>query len=258
MLELNKLYTIKCEEGLLLLDDNSIDLIITSPPYNVNLGNENNNNKTYDIYNDNKDYNQYINWLVSIFKECYRVLKKGGRLCINIGDMNNGKFPTHSLLTYRLINELNYLSYTTIIWNKKHTSCRTAWGSYMKPSAPSFPQTFEYIIIFAKENLKLKEKRESDLKDFEFIKWSNPMWEINPETKQKFINHPAIFPEEIPLRLMKLFSYKNSIILDIFSGSGTTCKVAKENNRNWIGFDISENYNRIAYNRIYNIPKKLF
>lgn len=240
-----------CEKGLELLDADSIDLIITSPPYNVDLGNKNNNNKSYDNYLDNKDYTNYIDWLVIIFQKCHRVLKSGGRLCINIGDQNNGKIPTHSILTYRLCYELEFLPYTTIIWNKKHTSSRTAWGSWLSPSSPSFPQIFEYIIVFCKDSYKLLNRGETDLQKNEFIQWTNPIWEIRPETRQKQFNHPAMFPEEIPLRLMKMFSYKESIVLDIFSGLGTTCKVAKDNNRNYIGFEISETYVKESNARLH-------
>lgn len=255
ILEWNNIYNIGCLEGMNYLSDNSVDIIITSPPYNVDLGNNKFNRISYDIYDDNKEYSKYIEWLISIFKECYRVLKSGGRLCINIGDQKNGKIPTHSILTYKLI-ELGYLPYVTIIWNKRHTSCRTAWGSYLKPSCPSFPQTFEYIIVFAKESLKLLEKGETDLITDEFVKWTNPIWEIYPEINQKKFNHPAMFPEEIPYRLIKMFSYENANVLDIFSGMGTTCKVAKENNRNYLGFELSKEYTEQSLLRICR--KKLF
>lgn len=254
ILELNNIYNIDCLHGLKQLQNNIIDLIITSPPYNVDLGNNKYNRNPYDLYNDNKEHQQYIDWLKEIFKEAYRVLKDGGRICINIGDGKNGSVPTHSDIIYFMTHELNYIPITTIIWNKNQIGNRTAWGSFNSPSCPSFPTPFEYLLVFAKGNKKLQNKGDTDLTKEEFINWSLSIWNFAPETKMKQIGHPAMFPEELAKRCIKMFSWIGSNVLDPFSGAGTTCKVAKELNRNYIGFDISKEYCDIANKRI-NIIK---
>ena len=177
------------------INDKSINLVITSPPYNVNL--------KYNSYNDNKEYNDYLNWLKTIFEIVYKKLTNDGRLCINIGDQKNGKIPTHAYLINVLTKELKYNYFSTIIWNKKQIHSRTAWGSFKSPSKPSFPTPFEYILIFSKNDGKLEHKGKSDITKQEFIDFSLSLWNISPSKQMKKFNHPAIFPEEIPYRLIK-------------------------------------------------------
>lgn len=251
-IELNNIYNIDCEIGIPLLQNNSIDLLLTSPPYNINL---NAVKVGYDIYNDNKDHKVYIEWLKKLFELLYPKIKKGGRLCINIGDGKNGAIPTSSDII-QFMKDLNYLPLTHIIWNKAHTNSRTCWGSWMSPSCPSFPTPFEHILVFAKESLKLDCRGETDLTKEEFTKWAYSLWEFSPEKNQKQFNHSAMFPEELPKRCIKMFTYIDATVLDIFSGTGTTCKVAKDLNRNYIGFELSKNYYETSIARINK--KKLF
>ena len=114
MLEVNKIYNIDCVEGLKLLDDNVIDLIVTSPPYNVDLGNNKYNKNSYNLYKDNKEHHEYIGWLKDIFTLAYSKLKSGGRVCINIGDSKNGAIPTHSDVI-QMMCDIGYIPMTTII-----------------------------------------------------------------------------------------------------------------------------------------------
>lgn len=239
-----------CLEGLKCLKDNSIDLCITSPPYNVDLGKNKYNDNPYDLYNDNKDHHEYITWMESIFKELYNKLKSGGRVCINIGDGKNGSVPTSSDITYFMTHNLNYIPMTHIVWEKSQVGNRTSWGSFASPSCPSFPTPFEHILVFAKENKKLQYKGETDLTKQEFIDWSLSLWRFAPETRQKKFGHPAMFPEELPRRCIKMFSWVGATVIDIFSGMGTTCKVAKDLNRNYIGFELSQTYCDLSKDRI--------
>lgn len=249
MLEVNKIYNIDCVEGLKLLDDNVIDLIVTSPPYNVDLGNNKYNKNSYNLYKDNKEHHEYIGWLKDIFTLAYSKLKSGGRVCINIGDSKNGAIPTHSDVI-QMMCDIGYIPMTNIIWNKNTTSNRASFGSYLSPSCPSFPRGFEFILVFAKENRKLQYKGETDLTKEEFVEWTNGLWKFAPEKRQKQFGHPAMFPEELPKRLIKMFSWKGALVVDIFNGSGTTTKVAKELERDFIGFDISKEYCEIAESRL--------
>ncbi len=249
MLEYNYIHNVSCEEGIPLLGNESIDLIVTSPPYNVKLGNNRKNFNPYDIYVDDKPYYEFINWLKNIFSKCYSKLKTGGRVCINIGNGKNGKVPTVADII-NFMTDMNYLLSAQIIWNKNQTSHRAAWGSWLSPSSPSYPTPFEFILIFCKNSYKLQRKGDTDLTDEEFKKWAYALWEFKPETKAKQLGHPSPFPEELPKRCIKMNSWIGATVLDPFAGIGTTIKVAKELGRKGIGFEISKDYCEIANNRI--------
>ena len=235
------------------LDDNSIDLLITSPPYNVDLGYNAKHKNPYDIYQDNKDHNDYIAWLQRIFGNVKAKMVTGGRVCINIGDGRNGSVPTHSDIIQFMTRELGYIMMATIIWNKNTTGNRTAWGSYMSPSSPSFPCPYEFVLVFAKVNKKkIGNKENITVTRDEFIKNSWAMWSFAPETRQKKMGHRAMFPLELPRRCIQMLSYKGDTVLDPFNGLGSTCVVAKELERNYIGFELSDEYCEKAKIRIEN------
>lgn len=233
-----------------LIDDKSIHLTITSPPYNVDLGNNKYNKNAYDLYNDNLEHCSYIEWLKTIFSIVYDKTVSSGRCVINIGDGKNGSVPTHSDIIHFMTREIGWIPMTTIIWNKSQIGNRTAWGSFMSPSSPSFPLPYEYILVFCKESKKLDWKGETDLTKEEFIQNAFGIWNMTPETRAKQIGHPAPFPLELPKRCMKMLSYPGDTVLDPFAGSGTTCLAAKQLNRNYVGFDISEDYCQIAEKRL--------
>lgn len=111
---INKIIQGDCLEIIKEMPNNSIDLLVTSPPYNIDLGNNKYNKKSYDIYVDNKDHKSYISWLKNIFLEVYKILKVGGRVAINIGDAKNGKIPTSSDVIQFMV-DLNYIPMTHII-----------------------------------------------------------------------------------------------------------------------------------------------
>jgi len=232
------------------LQDKSIDLVITSPPYNIDLGNNKYNKNPYDIYKDNISHNDFIKNLKEIFSKLYPKMKIGGRIAINISNGKNGKIPTVSDTIQMMTKDLEYLPFSIIVWDKQQTSNRAAWGSFLSPSSPSFPSPFEFILIFSKESLKLQEKGETDLTKEEFVEWAYGIWKFKPETKMKRFNHPAMFPEELPKRLIKMLSWTNTTVLDPFNGAGTTTKVAKDLNRQYIGIDISEKYCKTARDRL--------
>ena len=239
MVELNNIYNEDCLEGMKKIPDSFVNCIITSPPYNVGL--------EYNEYKDNKPYEDYLDWIRKIFIESYRVLTEDGRMCINIGDGKNGSIPTHSDFI-QIAKEIGFHVLTIIIWNKNTTSNRTAWGSFMSPSSPSFPRCFEYILVFRKTE-KLTHTGKTTIEKKEFIDWSNGMWSFNTE-KLKKIGHPAAFPIELPRRCIRLFTYEGDVVLDPFIGSGTTAVAALCENRKYIGFEMSEEYYKMAVERI--------
>lgn len=252
MIKLNQIYNEDCVETIQKIPDNFLNLIITSPPYNVNLGNNKFHKNPYDLYIDNKEHKNYINWLKNIFSLLYLKLKDDGRICINIGDGKNGAIPTSSDII-QFMKDLLYIPITHIIWHKSQIGNRTSWGSFNSPSSPSFPTPFEHILIFCKKSKKLLHQGETDLIKEEFIKWSLALWEFTPETQQKKIGHNAMFPEELPKRCIKMFSYINDIVYDPFAGAGTTLVVSQKLKRNFIGSEISQNYCEIIKKRLLEI-----
>ena len=240
-----------CEQLIQELDNDSIDLLVTSPPYNVNLGFNKKHKNPYDLYQDNMPYQEYLEWLKSIFGKVKDKMVSGGRVCINIGDMANGSVPTHSDIIQFMSYDLNYVPMTTIIWNKNQIGNRTAWGSYMSPSSPSFPTPFEYILVFAKDTKKkVGDKDKITVHKDDFIKNSLSMWNFAPETRQKKMGLSAMFPVELPKRLIEMLSYKDDVVLDIFSGMGTTCLTAKCLERQYIGFEMSVEYCKKSRTRV--------
>ena len=237
-----------CLEGMKSLPDGLVNLIVTSPPYNVGLD--------YNGYDDTKPYDEYLAWMESIFFECKRVLVEDGRICINVGDAKNGKITTHSDFI-QIMKELGFYPLTTIIWNKNTTSNRAAWGSFMSPTCPSFPRCFEYILIFSKSH-KLTHTGESTISKEDFISWSNGTWNMNTEKVSK-IGHPAAFPVELPTRCIEMLTFKDDVVMDPFMGSGSTAIACQNTGRHYIGFELDKTYYDIACRRIdVNKFEKLF
>ena len=248
---INSINTGRCEELIPQLPDESIDILITSPPYNVDLGDNKYNKTPYDLYKDNKDHKDFIMWLYEIFGLIKPKMVTGGRICINIGDGKNGQVPTHSDIIQFMTHELEYVLKATLIWNKSQVGNRTAWGSFASPSNPSFPTPFEYILIFCKEDQFKKGERENiTITKEEFIRNSLALWQFAPESRMKKFGHPAMFPLELPFRLIQSLSYKGDVVLDIFSGVGTTCLAAAMLERLWIGFELSEKYAKRSRKRL--------
>lgn len=237
-----------CIEEMRKMTDGSVHCIITSPPYNVDLGNNKYKKDGYQIHKDNMPYSEYLTWMAKVFAECYRVLSPDGRLCINIGDGKNGKISTHSDFI-QICKEIGYLPLTTIIWNKNNTSNRCAWGSYLSAKAPSFPRPFEYVIVFSKTPGLLREGKTTISRE-EWIEFTNGLWTFAPEKEQKKLGHPAMFPVELPYRLIQMLTYENDIILDPFMGVGTTGVACVKTNRQFIGIELDKAYVDSAEKRI--------
>lgn len=250
-LELNRIYNESCLDGINKIDF-PIHLVITSPPYNVDLGNNKLYKRKYDLYEDNMPLDKYLGFIESAFCDVYKKQEDDGRICINIGSLKNGEIPMDSYYI-TLMEKIGYHSYTRIVWNKHQVGNRTSWGSFNSPSCPSFPVPFEHILCFYKSSKKLLRKGVSDLEKQEFIDWSLSLWTFPPETSMRRIGHPAMFPEELPKRLIKMFSYVGDNVLDPFSGAGTTCLVAKKLKRNFIGFEISPEYVKISEERLKGV-----
>lgn len=256
-MELNKIYNEDCLTTIERMPEDFLDLTVTSPPYNVDLGNNKFNKNPYDLYNDNKNHKKYIEWLRSIFKGIYDKTKVGGRCVINIGDGQNGRVPTHSDIIQFMTHDLKWIPMFVIIWDKNSVSSRTSWGSFHSPSSPSFPSPFEYVLGFAKGSRKIQWKGETDLKKQEFIDWSLAKWTFSGESSKR-VGHPAPFPLDLPLRCIKMLTWIGSTVYDPFSGSGTTAFACFENGRNYIGSEISEEYYNKSLERLSYGAQRIF
>lgn len=234
------------EQVLKNLPDNCIDLILTSPPYNFGLEYDNNDDSHY--------WKNYFNKIENIFSECIRVLKYGGRFVLNVQPLFSDYIPTHHIFSNFFIkNKMIWKG--EILWEKNNYNCKyTSWGSWLSPSSPYLKYTWEFIEIYCKGDLKKPGPKDKiDLTPEEFKEWVVAKWNIAPERNMKKYGHPAMFPEELARRAIKLFSYQDDIILDPFNGAGTTTVVAKKNKRRYIGIDISEEYCKVAQDRINSL-----
>lgn len=238
-----------CLKGFDQLDNNSIDLMVTSPPYNLGID--------YGEYKDNLPLNAYTEFIQKVCNKLYRIMKIGGRVCFNvppdIGVLKDNSKVSLDTIFYNCLEKAGFIYRTKIIWNKNQITARTAWGSFQSPSNPNILPPFEYVLVFYKETPKKEgDKTKIDITKEEFIEWTNGIWIIGCESKKK-VNHPAPYPEELCKRLIKFFSYVDDVILDPFMGSGTTAVVAKKNNRNYIGIELNPEYIKIAQNRINEV-----
>ena len=171
------------------------------------------------LYNVSKEYdndlslNEYLNLLKNCFTETYRVLVDGGHACINIANIGRKPYIPLSDYVSKIMIEIGFNMRGEIIWNKSAgAGISTAWGSFKSASNPILRDVHEYILIFSKGNYKRernkeeKELRKDNITKEEFIEWTKSVWTMNPESAKR-IGHPAPFPEELPNRLIKLFSF---------------------------------------------------
>lgn len=230
-------------EVLQSLPDNCIDMAITSPPYNFGLD--------YEGYEDTVQWERYFEQLIAIFAETARVLKYGGRLAVNVQPLFSDYKPTHHLISTALM-DLGLLWKGEILWEKNNYNCKyTAWGSWKSPSSPYLKYTWEFVEVFCKGAYKHAGRSDdADISADEFKKWVYAKWSIAPERSMKEYGHPAMFPEQLVGRLLKLFSFRGDVVLDMFNGAGTTTAVAQRLGRRYLGIDVSQEYCDTAIQRI--------
>jgi len=237
---INKIFCKSCE-NMSEIPDNSIHLMVTSPPYNV--GKE---------YDGNLSLNEYREFLKRVFKETYRVLVPGGRVCINVANLGRKPYiPIHRYIIEDM-QEIGFLMRGEIIWDKGNSaSPSTAWGTYLKANNPVLRDIHEYILIFCKDTFTRvnPNKRKSTMSSDEFLEFTKSVWRFPAERASK-VGHPAPFPVELPYRLIQLYTFEGEIILDPFVGSGTTCIAALKIKRKYIGYEIEKKYCELAENRI--------
>ncbi len=231
----------KSSEKMEQLPDNSVHLMVTSPPYNV--GKE---------YDENLTLEGYKEFLKSVWQEVYRVLVLGGRACINIANLGRKPYiPLHAFIVEDMLR-LGFLMRGEVIWNKASSSSpSTAWGSWLSAANPTLRDIHEYILVFSKGTFTRGKQpgRNSTISREEFLEFTKSVWTF-PAEQARSIGHPAPFPVELPYRLIQLYTYEGEVVLDPFMGSGQAGLAAIKTKRHYIGYDIKEEYVKLAERRI--------
>jgi site-specific DNA-methyltransferase (adenine-specific) len=220
-----------------------IDLTVTSPPYNIGID--------YNSNDDTLNYEQYLEFSEKWLSNCFYWTKPQGRLLMNIPlDKNKGGQRAIGADLTKIAQKIGWQYHSTIVWNEGNISRRTAWGSWLSAAAPYVIAPVELIVVLYKEEWKKTNgSKISDITKEEFMAWTNGVWTFNGESKKR-IGHPAPFPRELPRRAIKLFSFVGDTIFDPFCGSGTTLIEAEIHNRIGIGLEIDANYCELAKNRM--------
>jgi site-specific DNA-methyltransferase (adenine-specific) len=237
--QLDRIYT-SSSETMAELPDDSVHLMVTSPPYNVT--------KEYD---QDLTLNEYRGLLQRVFSETHRVLATGGRACINVANLGRKPYiPLHAYLISDML-QIGFHMRGEIIWDKAGSAApSTAWGSWLSASNPVLRDVHEYILIFSKQSFARKsDQRESTIEKEQFLEWTKSVWKF-PSASARQIGHPAPFPEELPMRLIELYTFRGDVVLDPFAGSGTTCVAAHRAGRRYVGYEIEPEYVKLAELRL--------
>jgi len=223
--------------------EKTVDLIVTSPPYNVGI--------KYNSHDDKMSYRDYLSFTREWLAKCYRLTKDDGRFCLNIPlDKNKGGQQSVCADITTIAKQVGWKYHSTIIWNEQNISRRTAWGSWLSASAPYVIAPVEVIVVLYKNYWKkITAGRKSDISKQEFMEWTNGVWNFMGESKKR-VGHPAPFPVELPRRCIKLFSFVGDAVLDPFLGSGSTLIACILTNRKGIGIEIDKNYCELAKRRL--------
>jgi site-specific DNA-methyltransferase (adenine-specific) len=267
---INQVINGDCSEVMKGMPEGSVDLIVTSPPYGVNIA--------YDVHNDDMEISEYLEFTRKWMTEAYKVLKDDGRIALNIPYEINRQAKGGRIFfvseVYQVMKEIGFKFFGVVDLEEDspHRSKTTAWGSWMSPSSPYIYNPKECIILAYKKHHIKKVKgvpqwkgeptiteegktkmvyQDEDKKDFMelvFGQWKY-LNDSRPMTK-------ATFSMDIPTKAIKILSYKNDIVLDPFNGSGTSCVAAEVLDRRWIGIELSENYAKIARERIQSFVEQ--
>ncbi len=239
------------------IPDNSIALVVTSPPYFAG--------KAYETELGEgavpASYLEYLVMLRDVFAECWRVLEPGGRIAVNVANL--GRKPYRSLagdVTTILQDDLGFLLRGEIVWIKAEgASGNCAWGSYASAANPVFRDLTERIVVASKGRFDRALKRsqrevkglpfENSIAPEDFMAWTLDTWRIAPESAKR-VGHPAPYPVELPRRAIELFTYVGDTVLDPFMGAGQTGIAAVRTDRHYVGYDIDPEYVALAEGRI--------
>ena len=263
-----------CIEVMAKMPESSVDLIVTSPPYGVGIA--------YDSFNDDIEFEQYKLFSASWMREAYRVLKDDGRIALNVPYEINRQDKGGRILMvselWQVMKSIGYKFYGIVDLEEDspHRSKTTAWGSWMSPSAPYIYNPKECVLLAYKKTHIKKIKGEpewvgevmdieqedgttkkktvyQDEHKKEFMELVYGQWDYFADTKQMT---KATFSMDIPMKAIKILTYRNDIVLDPFTGSGTSICAAEIGGRRWIGIELSENYSKVAKERVQHFIDK--
>lgn len=229
----------RSSESMRELPDNSVALMVTSPPYHVG--------KEYDT---DVPFDDYLDLLQRVFTETFRVLEPGGRAAVNVANLGRKPYINLVGIVDSMMQEMGFLPRGEIVWVKAqgaNGSC--AFGSWMSASNPVLRDVHEMILVYSKGRWGRARKGVSTISKEDFLKNTLSVWYMRPESA-KSVGHPAPFPLELPGRLIDLYSFEDDLILDPFMGAGTTCLAAARRNRRWIGYDTESTYVNAAAARL--------
>lgn len=237
----------KSSEQMDELPDCSVHLMVTSPPYNVG--------KQYD---EDLTLAEYRELLKRVWSEVKRVLVPGGRACINVANL--GRKPYIPLDTFIVADmlELGFLMRGEIIWSKgSSAAASTAWGTFGSAQNPVLRDVHEYILVFCKDTFSRPGLgRKNTISKEEFLEFTRSVWAFGAESATR-VGHPAPFPVELPYRLTQLYTFEGEVVLDPFMGSGQAAIAALKASRHFVGYDVSEQYVRLAETRIKRFRTEL-
>jgi site-specific DNA-methyltransferase (adenine-specific) len=271
MIETGKIINGDCIEVMKTFPEGSIDLLVTSPPYNVNIA--------YDVHKDDLPMDEYYEWSKDWLREAFRVLKDDGRIAVNVPNELNVQERGGRILFvaefWMMMKEVGFKfsGLVDLTENSPHRVRQTAWGSWMSASAPYVYNPKECVIIAYKKSSKKLTKgvsqwlgtptevinedgkvrtkmvyQDEDKKEFMNLVFGR--WEYFADTRSLT---KATFSMDIPMKAIKILSYKNDIILDPFMGSGTSAVAAEMLQRRWLGIELSSNYTDIARKRVQSV-----
>jgi site-specific DNA-methyltransferase (adenine-specific) len=263
-----------CIKVMADMPEASVDLIVTSPPYGVGIA--------YDTFNDDLEFEQYKVFSATWLREAYRVLKDDGRIALNIPYEINRQDKGGRILMvselWQIMKNIGYKFYGIVDLEEDspHRSKTTAWGSWMSPSAPYIYNPKECVLLaYKKTHIKkikgepewvgeivdveqedgtIKKKtvyQEEHKKEFMDLVYGQ--WDYFADTKQMT---KATFSMDIPMKAIKILTYRNDVVLDPFTGSGTSLCAAEISGRRWIGIELSENYSKVAKDRVQHFVDK--
>ncbi|MHB1842031.1 MAG: DNA-methyltransferase [Sulfobacillus sp.] len=221
------------------LPDGCCHLVVTSPPYNAG--------KDYDL---DLTLSEYRLLLRQVFSQVYRLLVPGGRLAVNVANLGRRPYiPLASYIALDLI-DIGYLMRGEVVWDKGASAgVSTAWGSWRQPANPTLRDVHEYVLVFSKESYGRKGDQDGTLEAARFTELTRSVWHF-PSVSARRVGHPAPFPEELPGRLIELYTYPGDVVLDPFAGSGQTVIAAMRRGREGLGVESDADYVRLANARI--------
>lgn len=237
MVELDSIYNESCLDTMASIESESVDLILSSPPYDAG--------QEYEDWKSEEDYQEFI---LSVVGKFSRILKPTGRVVWNVANSitSRGKIHSPLLINFAALNNAGLRFRDHIIWNQLNSENDTAWGSWASASAPYFRHQTESILVFYRDEWK-KGKGESDVPPKVFPEWTRDIWNMSTARKK---GHPCPFPEELAMRAIKMFSFVGDVAYDPFLGSGTTAVIAEKFGRKWIGSELNPEYCALAQKRI--------